>query len=327
MPTNLPPEYYEVEDQYRAAQTTEEKIRLLEELISTIPKHKGTDKLRAGFRRRLSKLKTSAQSKKKSSRVTSVYQIDKEGAGQVVVIGAANTGKSSLIAELTNASPEISKYPFTTWQPTPGMMQVEDLQIQLIDTPPIDREFVEPDFLQLVRRADLIVIIVDLLADPMAQLDKSIELLEKNKIIPEHLKKEPSGRRFKYTPVIVLANKNDDEQTDENFEIFCEFIDAGWKLLPISLKTERNLYKFKQMVFEDLKVIRVYSKAPGKDPDMDKPFVLEEGATVEDFSLKVHKDFYDKLKSARVWGGADFEGQLVSREYILSDGDVVELKI
>jgi len=188
MPTNLPPEYYEVEKRYKEAQTTEEKIELLEELISTIPKHKGTDHLRADLRRRLSKLKASTQSQKKTSTAVSVYLIDKEGAGQIAVVGPANSGKSALVANTTNANPEVAEYPFTTWQPTPGMMQIENIQVQLIDTPPLDKEFVEPELFQLIRRADLILLMVDLLADPIEQLKHSIQVLIENRIIPLHLK-------------------------------------------------------------------------------------------------------------------------------------------
>ena len=115
MPTNLPAAYYEAEKRYRAAQSTADKIARLEELISTIPKHKGTDKLRAGYRRRLSKLRSAAQAGKKPGRQESVYSIDREGAGQVVVVGPPNVGKSALVVALSNATPEVSEAPFTTW--------------------------------------------------------------------------------------------------------------------------------------------------------------------------------------------------------------------
>ena len=153
MPTNLPPEYFEVEKRYKAARSPAEKAETLEELIGTIPKHKGTDKLRADLRRRLAKLKDSAaQSKKGTSRQESAYHIDKEGAGQVVVIGAPNVGKSALVRAVTNATPEVADFPFTTWAPTPGMMPYENTQFQLIDTPPLNRDYVEPDLMDLIKR-------------------------------------------------------------------------------------------------------------------------------------------------------------------------------
>lgn len=327
MPTNLPPEYYEAENRYRAASTTQEKIASLEELLSTIPKHKGTDKLRADFRRRLSKLKSSAQSQKKVSHHASVFHIDREGAGQVVVIGPTNVGKSALVAALTNADPEVSPSPFTTWQPTPGMMPVNDVQVQLIDTPPLDRDYLEPELIQLIQRADLILLLLDLQADPLQQLEDSAATLRQHHIIPAHHKETHPAKRAYYIPLWVLVNKNDDETSDEDYEIFCHFLEGHWPLLPISTTTGRNLDRLKLTLFDELQIIRVYTKAPGKDPDYTAPFVLKKGSTVSDFARKVHNDFLHNLKAARVWGGADFDGQMVSKDYPLQDGDVVELRI
>ena len=327
MPTNLPPEYFEVEERYRAAKSPEEKIACLEELLSTIPKHKGTDKLRADLRRRLSKLKAASQ-KKSVSRRASVFHIDKEGAGQVVVVGPANAGKSALVATLTNATPEVADYPYTTWTPTPGMMPVENIQIQLIDTPPLSRDYVEPDLLDLIRRSDLILLVVDLQASPIQQLEDTIAILQEHHIVPLRLKdRHTEQRRLTFIPLLVLVNKSDDESSDEDFQILCELLEDDWPLLPVSATTGRNLERLKEVVFERLEIIRVYSKPPGKEPDLSAPFVLQKGNTVADFAGKVHQDFFDKLTAARVWGSAAYDGQMVGRDHVLEDGDVVELRI
>lgn len=327
MPTNLPPDYYEVEKRYKAAQTQPEKIELLEEMISAIPKHKGTDHLRADLRRRLSKMKEQAASQKKAGGPTSPFNIDKEGAGQVVVIGPANTGKSTLVAGLTNADPQVSPSPFTTWGPTPGMMLVEDVQVQLIDTPPTDRDFVEPEMYQLMRRADMLLLMVDLEGDPVAQLEETVARLVENRVVPAHLAEEHPERGSKVVPVLALCNKNDDEESDENYRIFCQLMEGEWPCIPVSAATGRNVDKMQQAVFETLGIVRIYSKAPNQEPDLGAPFVMKQGGTVDDFARKLHKDFYEKLKSARVWGSSDFDGQMVGRDYVLQDGDVVELKI
>lgn len=332
MPTNLPPEYFEVEKRYKAAESVTEKVVTLEELISTIPKHKGTDKLRADLRRRLSKLKSSAQSSKGVSRHVSAYQIDPEGAGQVVLIGPANVGKSALVAALTNAAPDVSPAPYTTWQPTPGMMPLENIQIQLIDTPALNRDYVEPDLLDLIRRADLLLLVVDLQADPVAQLEETAALLEEHRIVPfdrhERYSDEEQHRLF-LVPVLVVGNKCDDESCDENFEIFRALLEdeSDWTILPLSARSGRHLETLKQAVFDRLEVVRVYSKPPAKEADFTAPFVLEKGSTVADFARKVHKDFYENLKSARIWGSAVYDGQMVSRDHVLEDGDVVELHL
>jgi hypothetical protein len=328
MPANLPPEYFEVERRYRAAKSVEEKVALLEELISTVPKHKGTDKLRADLRRKLSKLKAAAQTRKKVGRQVSPFRIDREGAGQVVLIGPTNVGKSTLVATLTSASPEVSPAPYTTWKPTPGMMPVEDIQVQLVDTPPLTREYVEPEFLDLIRRADLVLLVVDLQTDPVQQLEDSIALLQEHRIVPQHWKERyPEERRLTFVPLVVLANKYDGEDADELFELFLGLLEDDWPVLPVSATTGRNLERLKQVVFERLEIIRIYSKAPGKKPDLDAPFVLKKGSTVEDFAAKVHHDFVEHLKAARVWGSVPFDGQMVPRDYVLQDGDVVELRM
>ncbi|GAB4540572.1 MAG: 50S ribosome-binding GTPase [Anaerolineae bacterium] len=328
MPTNLPPEYFEAEKRYKAARSPAEKIESLEELLGTIPKHKGTDKLRADLRRRLSKLKSAAQTKKGPGRQDSAYRIDKEGAGQVVVVGPPNVGKSALVRALTKATPEVADYPFTTWVPTPGMMPLENIQIQLIDTPPLNREYVEPELIDLIRRADLILVVVDVQTDPVQQLEDTVALLAEHRIVPHHLKDHyPQQRGWTFKPFLVLANKNDDERSDEDFEIFCELLEGAWPLVTASAATGRNLERLKQVLFERLEIVRIYSKAPGREPDFSAPFVMKKGGTVEEFAGKIHKDFVENLKLARVWGNGVYDGQPVGRDHILHDGDVVELHI
>jgi hypothetical protein len=329
MPTNLPPNAQAAEKRYKEAETPEEKVEALEEYLALIPKHKGTDHLRADLRRTLARLKESAQTRRKISRQDSPYRIDKEGIGQVALIGPTNTGKSALVTMLTNATPEVSDAPFTTWGPTPGMMPVHDVQVQLVDTPPLTREFVEPEFLALLRRADLLLMMVDLQADPLAQLDETVAILNEHRIVPQHRQDGYAGdeRRLTFKPVLVVANKNDDEDTDELLDLFGELLDEPWPIVPLSALTGRGLDAFRQTVFRQLHVVRIYSKAPGREPDRDTPFVLPEGSTVEDLARRLHRDFYEHLKAARVWGSGIFEGQLVGRDHVLHDGDVVELRI
>jgi len=229
MPTNLPPEYFEAEKRYRAAQSITEKAACLEELISTIPKHKGTDKLRADLRRRLSKLKSATQGTKSTGKHVSAFHIDKEGAGQVVVIGPPNVGKSSLVDVLTSATPQVANFPHTTWQPTPGMMPVENVQIQLVDTPPLTPDFVEPELYNLIRHADLVLLVVDLQADPLQQLEDTRELLLEHWIIPCQFQDQVADQHhLTAIPCLGLVNKADDEQLDEDFEIFCELLEENW---------------------------------------------------------------------------------------------------
>jgi len=329
MPTNLPADYFNAEERFRSATTTEDKIKHLEEMMGTIPKHKGTDHLRADLRKKLSKLKTAATSKKTSKKQVSPYHINKEGAGQIIIIGTTNVGKSSLVANQTNADPEISAVPFTTWSAMPGMMMIDNIQVQLIDTPPISEEYIDPEFLNLIRRVDLVLIMIDLHADPVQQFEFVLKKLQENRIAPKHLegKIEVDGFLL-HVPTLVVVNKFDSEEFEEHYQIFQELLGQEYPMVPVSVKTGHNMDSLKQTIFEKLGVIRVYSKAPGKDVDKTSPFVVDQGIQLGDFAGKVHKDFQKNLKSAKIWGtSADFPGQMVSRDHVLEDEDVVELQI
>ena len=328
MPTNLPPDALEAERRYRAAKTPAEKLVCLEEYISLIPKHKGTDHLRADLNRRLSKLKGTTQARKTGSQRESPYQFDREGAGQVVVVGWSNTGKSALVTALSNVSPTVSVAPFASWEPTVGTMWVEDVQIQLVDTPSLDRGFVEPEQMDLIRTADLVLLVVDLQRDPVQQIEDSMAFLRAQRIAPQHhVDRYPEEERLRSVPFLVVANKCDDSSCDENLQIFCELLEEDWPMVAVSASTGRNLEGLKRAVFERLGIIRVYSKPPGKAPDLSEPFVVRMGTTVEELAGQVHKDFFERLKMARIWGSGVHDGQLVGRDHVLQDGDVVELRI
>jgi small GTP-binding protein len=326
MPTNLPPEYFEAERRYKEASTPREKIERLEELIGTIPKHKGTDKLRADLRRRLSKLRESAQKSRKTGGHESAYHVEREGASRAVIIGPPNVGKSSLLNALTNANSPVSPAPFTTWTPAPGMMTWEAVQIQLLDTPPLNRDHMESELFDLIRSADLILLMLNLQADAFKQLHDSLEILQKHHVPLRRCKKnETLPDESDYLPLLVVVNKNDDPGFDEDFQVFKTLLDENCPLISISALNGRYLDELKKEIFHRLNLIRVFSKPPGREADLGTPFVLRNGSTLEDFAGHVHKDFMKNLKSARVWGKGVFDGQMVGRDYVLQDGDVVEL--
>jgi uncharacterized protein len=329
MPTNLPPDYYEVEKRFREARDPAEKAALLEQMYALVPKHKGTDHLRADMRRQLSKLNQETQAQRKKGGHASDYHVEPEGAGQAALIGPSNVGKSALLAALTHAMPEVSPAPYTTWRPLPGMMPLMDIQVQLIDTPAMEAQIAEPGLFALVRQSDLALLVVDLQADPLQQIADTLLLLRQHRLAPCPRQgiPEENPERLTYLPFLVLVNKYDDESVDELFSICCELLEADWPIIPVSALTGRNFDALKTLVFEHLHIVRVYAKPPSKEPDLERPFVLKEGETVIDLARKVHRDFYEHLKNARVWGSAEFDGQMVTRDYVLHDGDIVELRV
>jgi len=327
MPTNLPPNYYSIDKRYKSASSDAERIACLEEMMSIIPKHKRTDKIRADIRKRLSKVKNASQSKKSSSKKDSVYIIEKEGAGQVAVIGAPNVGKSQLVDLLTNSKPEVSAAPFTTWKPTPGMMDFKDIKIQLIDTPPLNSDYIESGLFDLVRRSDLVLCLVDIQADAIEQLNLSISILKDHKIVPkrlQHLYEE--HRNIQFLPTIIGLNKFEDDSFKENTEIFKSFLDdQEWPIIEFSAANSNNIEALKQIIFDRLEIIRVYAKSPGKPIDKTAPFVLKRNSNVGEFASKVHKDIEKNMKTAKVWGAEVLDGQMVQRDHVLFDDDVVEI--
>lgn len=327
MPANLPPEYYEADKLYREAESVADKIARLEDLIRTVPKHKGTDHLRADLRRKLAELKREPRSRKGGARRASAFNISQEGAGQVALIGPPNVGKSALLNALTNAIPEVAPSPFTTWEPLPGMMTYDDVQIQLIDTPPLNAEYTDPGLMDLIRRADLALLVVDLQGDPVGQLHESIALLRQHRIRPRHTRDENDAEPGAYVPTLVVANKCDDDAAEELVELFSALLEEEWPMVAVSATTERGLDQLRRRVFEALEIIRVYSKEPGEPPDLVAPYTLPQGSTVAAMAAKVHKEVAEKLKAARVWGANVFDGQMVSRDHVLSDGDIVELQV
>ncbi|MBW2184741.1 MAG: TGS domain-containing protein, partial [Deltaproteobacteria bacterium] len=266
--------------------------------------------------------------KKGTSKRETAYSIEREGAAQIAVIGPPNVGKSSLIATLTNATPEVADFPHSTWSPSPGMVLFENIQFQLIDTPPITMGYIDPLMVDLIRRADILIILLDLHADPLQQLESTLCILQGLRIfpdgvsIPEGLKKLPFIKK-----VFVVLNKMDETEDEEDYEIFLELSETKLPTLGISVLSERNLTILIEKIYDMSDIIRVYTKSPGKEEDFNVPFVLPKESTLEELAVKIHKDFTNKLKFAKIWGKAVFDGQMVQRDYILQDGDVVEIHI
>jgi len=321
MPANLPPQYFDAEENFRAAKSPAEKIVALEEMLAIMPKHKGTDHLRAELRSRIAKL--TQQVGKKTGAQRASMMIEREGAAQVAVVGLPNAGKSQLVDSVTNASPTVAEYPFTTYAVSPGMMEFENIQIQLLDTPPLVPQSIEWWLPPMLRRADALLIVVDLSEAPLAQMEAIMEQLEKMRIGIGAVRNEEEVLAWK--KVLVIGNKLDIEGARENYDALQHKYGEQLPVLAISAKGKTGLEELKLKVYQILNIIRVYTKVPGQKADFADPIILERGSTLADAAEAVHKDFRAKLKYARVWGSGKHDGIMVKRNHILQDGDVIEL--
>jgi hypothetical protein len=330
VPANLTPQYKEAELKFRQAQGHEERLEALREMLAFIPKHKGTEKLQADLKRRLARLEEEGE---KAARVGGRRHdpghVRREGAGQWAMLGPPNAGKSSLLQALTHAHPEIGDYPFTTRAPQPGMVPFEDVQVQLVDTPAVAPGHVEPYLVNLSRNADGLLLVLDVSADDVEPSARELhQFLERARIWPRSRPPPPGDSPLAVIrPVLVLGNKADLDD-DGTFAVLArQAIGEDLPFHPVSARRGDGLEALRLVLFRGLRRIRVHTKEPGHKPDAGRPFVLPEGATVNDLALLVHKDVAERLRFARIWGKARFDGQQVDRHHVLSDRDVVELHI
>lgn len=325
MPANLPPTYYAAEERWRQAADPSDKTAALEEMLRICPKHKGTDKLRADLKARLAKMRKQAD--KDSPAKAQNRTIPKEGAGQVVLVGPPNSGKSALVRALTKANPESADYPHTTREPTPGMMAYENIAFQLIDLPPFSAEYLESWVGDAVRRADLAWLVISA-ANPLTQWEQLLPVLAEKKIRLVHPEANPDrapGEAILKTLLIMTGA--DLPEAGENIELFMELADPGPPLLTASTLTGAGLSDLGEPTYRALDLVRVYTRQPGHAADMANPFVLRKGSSIHDLALKIHTNIAERFKSARVWPRGQGAGLPVNRDHQLTEGDVIEIRI
>jgi ribosome-interacting GTPase 1 len=335
MPANLPPQYKDVEQKLKTASGPEEKIAIYEELLAMIPKHKGTEKLQAMMKTKMAKLKNASQKKSGAVKQGPVHKVRKSGAGQIVLIGAPNAGKSLLVKTLTGANPIVSENAYSTHDPYPAMMPFENIKIQLVDTPPITPEFMEEWYPDLIKSAHAVLVLLDLVAgNGVENLEAIMEKLQSKKIgfmaypMAEGLQPEPG---WTYLKTLIAATKRDIFYDPELMELVKEELGAEssnkspYNIIPVSAETGEGIEELRRELFNMLEIIRVHSKIPGKKADMAEPFTLAAGSNVMDMAKAVHKDFAENLKFARIWGKNTYEGQRVNRQHVLEDEDLLEL--
>lgn len=341
MPANLSPEYKRAEQAYRAAQDERERLECLKEMLRTIPKHKGTEHLQADIKSRIKQLTDELSGPKKgAARTGPVHVVRPEGAAQIALIGPPNSGKSALHARLTGSRASVGPFPHATTEPLPGMLRFEDIYFQLVDLPPISADYIDSWLVNALQPADAALLVVDLTDPACAELVQAvIDKLDERRVSlvpdwPARVSAAPDDEDDdaraldpfrKRLPTLLVANKRDLGFDPADLEVLKELTGLDLPAVSVSAETGEGLEQIAPFLFRELAIVRVYTKAPGKPPEMERPFTVRRGATVLDVARLVHKDIAASLKYARAWGTGVFDGQQVGPEHVLSDRDVIEL--
>ncbi|NNF11121.1 MAG: TGS domain-containing protein [Acidimicrobiia bacterium] len=336
MPANLNPEYRAAEAAFKKARDPQERLDHLREMLRVIPKHKGTDHLQADLKTRIKELNAElAGPRKGGARTAPPTFVHPEGAAQVALLGPPNTGKSALHDRLTGSHAAAEAYPFTTQYPQPGMFDVEDVSLQLVDLPPISPEHPVPWIANALQSADGCLFIVDVSRPGCAEETvEAIELLAERKVQlapdwPADGQPDRADEDDPFTlwlPTVLVASKSDVVgHAREELVALEELTGLDCPVLSVSAVSGDGLVELGRWLFERLAIVRVYTKKPGGPVDDGKPYTVRRGDTVLDVARLVHRDIAASLKYARLVGGSGHQGQQVGRDHVVADGDVLEL--
>jgi ribosome-interacting GTPase 1 len=322
----LPPDYFAAESEFRTATSPQAKLEALERMLAVMPHHKGTDHLRAELRSRQAKLSQEV-GRQRAHGHTDPYAVRREGAGQALLVGVANSGKSSLLHALTGAQARLADYPFTTQLPQPAMMPFEDIQVQLVDLPAVAPGATPPWLRGLLPHADLLLLVIDLDTDPTADLgviEQELTNMHVSMRPPPGAVAPDEDEPLERQPALVVGTKLDLAAAADGAQLLQLELADRLPLLATSAVSGAGLEDVRQAIVQALNVVRVYAKPPGRPPDLSRPFVLRRGATVEDLADVVHHELRQRLHYAVKWqpGAAP---RRVAHQYQLTDRDVIEL--
>ena len=296
MPINADFFYQKAEQEFLAAQTTDEKIEKLKKMISASPHHKGSENLRAELNKRLVKLKKESEKERKKKGGKSAG-VKREGHAQATIFGNTLVGKSTLLSALTNAKPKMTGFPFTTNVPEIGTLDIEGIKVQLVELP---ARLDSTEIIGIARSSNLIIVLISSLKELMeiTSLFKAHNMLTKKLFVLNKMDSLPSEelKKFEKLPIIKISAKNG-----------------------------QNLDELKQKIFDNLDLMRIYTKEPGKKPSTI-PVVMRNGSSIRGLAEKIRKDYPERFLKAKIWGkSAKFPGQIVGISHILQDKDIVEL--
>lgn len=303
MPVNASPEYAKAEKEYLEAKTPESQIAALDIMLKVAPKHKSSENLLANLRTRKKRLEGDVEKRKKAGKSKQLGL--KKGDMQIVIVGKTNSGKSSLLKILTNASPKISGNRFTTIEPQVGILDYNGTQIQVVEIPAIDGENFDKG---IVHTTDTILILVNDIS----------EIKEIENMLPYVSAKK-----------IICFNKTDLLEEIQRRKITATLQSKKYNFVLVSTIPEweeNGIEELKEKIFNSFKVLRIFTKEPGKEKS-NRAMIMRPHSTVKDAAEKILKGFSQKIKETKIWGpSSKFGGQIVGLNHQLKDLDIVEFR-
>ncbi len=326
MPANLTPQYQKAEAEFRRAQSAQERVLCLERMLQLIPRHKGTERLQADLKTRLKEAREEVWAEKAAPKGTRSYRIPRQGAGTVIIVGAPNAGKSQLLLDLTSAHPVVAAYPFTTREPLPGMMPWEDVRVQLVDTPPVTVDHIEPYLTGFVRSANAVVLCMDGSNDdaPQETADVLKQLAVRKTRLSNRTGFDAADMSIVNVRTLLVCTHACDADAPLRLQMLRELAATDLETILVDTDAPETIGPLREAIYRLLDVIRLYTKRPGTPVERENPFTLPTLSTVADLAERVHHDLAVGLTHARVWGSVG-EGVRVGCDHVLEEGDVVEL--
>ena len=321
MPINVnDPEYTKAEQWFHEAKSVEEQLLALGKMISHAPKHKGAENLRQQLTTRRKKLEAQLEKSKKSGK--GAKQGIRKDDMQAVIIGKTNSGKSSLLKILTNAEPKISETNFTTTEPIVGMMNYATTSIQLVEIPAIFSEYFDKSITYSTDTCLIVINSLEEINEILKELKTQGKIIFVFNKIDKLSENEMSENKFS-TQTNSKANLS-----DRKIQATLKSKYKKYKFALISTKTKQGIEELKDKIFQSFDKIRVYTKEPGKEPDKNRPMILDfRKSTIEDVAEKIFKGFSEKIKQIKIWGpSSKFGGQVVGLKHKVKDLDIVEFR-
>ena len=300
--TNQSPFYQQAEVKYLNAQTDQERLKYLEEMIKECPKHQSAEKMISNLKIRRKKLLQKLEKSSKTNKGSSSKNAIKKHDLQAVIVGKTNTGKSTLLKILTNTNPFISEFPYSTRNSQQGMLDYGGVLIQLVESPSIDSDYFDKG---VVNTADTLLIAISKIED-ISEIESKIN--------------NPIAKR------IILFTKSDSLNENEKRKVSSYLQSKKYNFVLVSSLNKEGFEEFKNKLFLSFGKIRVYTKEPGKQKS-NKPIILSPNSTIYNVAEKILHGFSKQVSETKIWGpSSKFGGQKVGMNHVLKDLDVVEFK-